>query len=141
MTVPSRSVVRWRRCRPAMRGSTRHDERSASATWPGARTPRKGFELDGRLAELVPGASRTELQRMVLEYDWAATPLGPEEHWSPTLRTAVSTALNSRFGMLLMWGPELVMIYNDGYAPMLGTRHPTALGMRVPEVWVDVWDD
>ena len=78
---------------------------------------------------------------MVLEHDWAATPLGAEERWSPTLRTAVSTALNSGFGMLLMWGPELVMIYNDAYAPTLGLRHPTALGRRVPDVWDDVWTD
>jgi serine phosphatase RsbU (regulator of sigma subunit) len=84
---------------------------------------------------------RTELQRMVLEHDWAATPLGPEDRWSPTLRTTASTALNSRFGMLLMWGPELVMLYNDAYAPMLGARHPSALGARVPDVWVDVWPD
>jgi serine phosphatase RsbU (regulator of sigma subunit) len=78
---------------------------------------------------------------MVLEHDWAATPLGAEENWSPTLRTAVSTALNSRFAMLLMWGPDLVMVYNDAYAPTLGARHPSALGRRVPEVWSDVWPE
>ena len=81
------------------------------------------------------------MQRLVLAHDWAATPLGAEEHWSPTLRTAVSTALNSGFGMLLMWGPDLVMVYNDAYAPALGLRHPAALGRRVPEVWDDVWTD
>jgi serine phosphatase RsbU (regulator of sigma subunit) len=78
---------------------------------------------------------------MVIDHDWAATPLGAEPTWSPTLRTAVSTALNSRFAMLLMWGPELVMVYNDAYAPALGFRHPSALGKRVPDVWVDVWAD
>ena len=78
---------------------------------------------------------------MVIDHDWAATPLGAEPTWSPTLRTAVSTALNSRFAMLLMWGPELVMVYNDAYAPALGYRHPSALGKRVPDVWVDVWAD
>ena len=81
------------------------------------------------------------MQRAVLEHDWAATALGAEDTWSPTLRTAASTALNSRFGMLLMWGPELVMIYNDAYAPALGNRHPDALGRRVEDVWVDVWAD
>jgi serine phosphatase RsbU (regulator of sigma subunit)/PAS domain-containing protein len=100
-----------------------------------------GSELDGQLAELIPGSPRTELQRAVLEHDWAATPLGGEEHWSPTLRTAVSTVLNSRFAMLLMWGAELVMVYNDAYAPTLGERHPSALGRRVPDVWGDVWTD
>jgi serine phosphatase RsbU (regulator of sigma subunit) len=81
------------------------------------------------------------MQRRVLEYDWAATALGPEERWSPVLRTTISNSLNTRFAKLLMWGPELVMVYNDAYAPMLGLRHPDALGKRVPDVWVDVWDD
>jgi serine phosphatase RsbU (regulator of sigma subunit) len=84
---------------------------------------------------------RTELQRLVLGTDWSQTPLGPATQWSPTLLTAVSTVLNSRFPMLLMWGPELVMIYNDGYAPTLGARHPAALGRRVPDIWSDVWPD
>ncbi|CCH85644.1 Serine phosphatase RsbU, regulator of sigma subunit [Modestobacter italicus] len=100
-----------------------------------------GAGLDGRLAELVPGSPRTDLQRSVLAHDWATTPLGAEELWSPTLRTAASTVLNTRFAMLLMWGRDLVMVYNDAYAPMLGLRHPKALGQCVPDVWVDVWAD
>jgi serine phosphatase RsbU (regulator of sigma subunit) len=78
---------------------------------------------------------------MVLEHDWSQTPLGAQSDWSPTLRTAVSTALNSRFATLLMWGPELVMVYNDAYAPMLGGRHPSALGRPATEVWADIWAD
>ncbi|MDK3254999.1 SpoIIE family protein phosphatase [Blastococcus capsensis] len=49
--------------------------------------------------------------------------------------------MNSRFPTLLMWGPELVMVYNDGYAPMLGARHPDALGRSAPVVWADIWAD
>ncbi|MCF6507927.1 hypothetical protein E9549_11005 [Blastococcus sp. MG754426] len=78
---------------------------------------------------------------MVLEHDWARTPLGPQQDWSPTLRTAVGLCLNSRFPMLLVWGPELVMIYNDGYAAILAGRHPAALGGRVADVWPEVWAD
>ncbi len=78
---------------------------------------------------------------MVLEHDWAATSLGPESEWTPTLRSAVSTCLNSRFPTLIMWGADLVMIYNDGYAPMLGARHPDALGKPAPTVWADIWAD
>jgi serine phosphatase RsbU (regulator of sigma subunit) len=78
---------------------------------------------------------------MILEHDWATTPLGPENQWSPTLRTAVSSALHSRFPILLMWGSDLVMVYNDAYAPLLGERHPAALGARAPDVWSDIWAD
>lgn len=118
----------------------------AQQTWPAPRggqvgAPGGGAELDGRLAELIPGHPRTPMQQAVLEHDWSATALGAEETWSPTLRAAASTALNSRFGMLLMVGPDLVMIYNDGYAPALGNRHPDGLGQRVEDVWVDVWAD
>jgi serine phosphatase RsbU (regulator of sigma subunit) len=91
--------------------------------------------------ELVPGEIRTELQRTVLDHDWASTALGDEKNWTPTLRSAVSTCLNSRFPTLLMWGPGLVMVYNDGYAPMLGARHPSALGRSAWEVWRDIWAD
>ncbi len=77
---------------------------------------------------------------MVLDHDWSVTSLGPVEDWSPTLRSTVSTVLNSPFGMLLMWGPELVMVYNDRYSALLGPRHPDALGRRVPGVWPDVWE-
>ena len=33
------------------------------------------------------------------------------------------------------------MIYNDAYAPLLGDRHPAALGAPASEVWSDIWDD
>jgi hypothetical protein len=93
------------------------------------------------LAELVPGQPRTDVQKRVLEHDWATTELGPQVDWSPTLSTVVSFCLNSRFPILLMWGPERVMIYNDAYAPLLGNRHPAALGSPAAEVWSDIWDD
>jgi hypothetical protein len=100
-----------------------------------------GAVLDGRLAELLPSTPRTELQDRVLGHDWARTPLGPEAAWSDTLRIAVSTCLNSRFPSLLMWGDELAMVYNDGYAPMPGARHPTAPGSSATVVWADIWAD
>jgi len=97
--------------------------------------------LDERLSELVPGSPRTELQQQVLDHDWATTSLGALDTWSATLLSAVSTLLNSPFGGLLMLGDDLVMVYNDRYAELLGPRHPKALGAPVPEVWPDVWSD
>jgi serine phosphatase RsbU (regulator of sigma subunit) len=93
------------------------------------------------LDELIAGTTRTPVQAMVLERDWSETALGDESDWSPTLRTVVSTVLNSRFGMVLFCGPELVQVYNDAYVPMLGDRHPWALGAPAAEVWADVWPD
>jgi hypothetical protein len=42
----------------------------------------------------------------------------------------------------LLWlGPDdLFMLYNDAYIPILGNRHPAALGQRSERVWWDIWD-
>jgi hypothetical protein len=94
---------------------------------------------DRDLARLFAAEPPTEMHRRVLETDWSATAAGPIEQWSQALLTAAVTCLASRVPMLLMLGPELVMLYNDGYAETLGARHPAALGRTVPEVWPDVW--
>ncbi|SDY11618.1 Serine phosphatase RsbU, regulator of sigma subunit [Modestobacter sp. DSM 44400] len=95
--------------------------------------------LQDRLIELVARAPHSDVQRLVLEHDWASTPLGAVETWSPTLLATVGTCLNSRFPMLLIWGPDLVMVYNDAYAPLLGSRHPAAVGRSLSDVWADIW--
>jgi PAS domain S-box-containing protein len=43
--------------------------------------------------------------------------------------------------MFVAWGPDLAFIYNDAYAPILGTRHPAAMGRPFREVWPEIWDD
>ncbi len=73
-------------------------------------------------------------------FDWSLTPLGPISTWPSELRGAVSICLTSRFPMLIWWGSEYVMIYNDGYRPMLGTKHPQALGSPGKDVWPEIWD-
>src|SRR5262245_11899225 len=81
-----------------------------------------------RLAWLQGGGEMGELIRSL---DWSATPIGPIESWSPALRMMVRFLLANRFPMLLWWGPEYISIYNDQYRPILGTKHPSALGQPV----------
>ena len=38
-----------------------------------------------------------------------------------------------------MWGPELILIYNDAYRPIPGPRHPGALGKPAREVYSESW--
>ena len=70
-----------------------------------------------------------EMAGRVRAFDWSTTPLGPMDAWSPALRIAVDMILATNFPMALRWGPELVLVYNDAYAPSLHERHPAALGM------------
>ena len=73
-------------------------------------------------------------------FDWSRTPLGPSEGWSAALRTTVGLMLANRFPMLLWWGPDYICIYNDAYIPILGLKHPNALGLPVRECWSEIWD-
>ena len=80
------------------------------------------------------------MRRRIREFDWAATPLGPIESWPAALRSTVDTMLASAFANIVLWGPELIQIYNDAYAPIIGAKHPAALGHGNREVWPEVWD-
>jgi PAS domain S-box-containing protein len=81
-----------------------------------------------------------DMRRRVDEFDWAATPLGPRDHWSASLTLTVGLVLDSGFPMTLRWGEDLVQIYNDAYAHLLGDKHPHALGRPTREVWPEIWD-
>ena len=82
-----------------------------------------------------------EIGALVRGTDWAATPLGPVEAWPQSLRTTLGLLLNSRYPMFVFWGPSLIKIYNDAYRPILGVKHPEALGRPAPEVWPEIWSD
>ena len=74
-------------------------------------------------------------------HDWTTSPLGPPAGWPAALRTVVGLMLTSRFPMFVAWGPELTFLYNDGYRPVFGAKHPIALGRPFAEVWADIWPD
>jgi signal transduction histidine kinase len=81
-----------------------------------------------------------EMGALIREFDWAATPIGPVESWSPALRTMVSILLANRFPLLLWWGPHYIQLYNDPYRPIPGTKHPArALGRPASECWPEIW--
>jgi PAS domain S-box-containing protein len=80
-----------------------------------------------------------EMPGLVAALDWAATPLGARSTWSSSLSMAVDIVLASGFPMALRWGPQFVLIYNDGYRPILGDKHPLALGRPASDVWSEVW--
>ena len=91
---------------------------------------------------LTAVADGSEMGRAVRGFDWSSTPLGPLALWPQGLRTAVTICLTTRFPAMIVWGPELTKIYNDGYRPTLGTeKHPGALGAPAAQVWPEVWDE
>jgi PAS domain S-box-containing protein len=81
-----------------------------------------------------------DMHALVAAFDWAATPLGPPEKWSQSLRWSVALILASGFPMAVRWGPELIQIYNDAYIRILGDKHPHALGLPTRDIWPEIYD-
>jgi PAS domain S-box-containing protein len=81
-----------------------------------------------------------EMSQLIREREWSQTPLGPIESWPQSLKTSVSICLASRFPIVLYWGPEYVVLYNDAYRTILGSKHPWALRQRCCDCWAEIWD-
>lgn len=77
----------------------------------------------------------TDTARLVATKDWSQTPLGPREAWPGTLRALVDMLVEQPTPMALLWGPELIQIYNEGYAVVAADKHPGALGQPNYECW------
>ena len=72
-------------------------------------------------------------------FEWSKTQLGPYETWPASLRTTAAMVLENRFPMTLWWGPALLHIYNEAYLPVLGEKHPDAIGRPAHKVWQEIW--
>jgi len=81
-----------------------------------------------------------ELGDLIARFDWSNTSLGPLSDWPAYLKTSVALALRSTLPIVMLWGEDGVMIYNDGYAQFAGMRHPRSLGAKVREAWPEVAD-
>ncbi len=80
-----------------------------------------------------------EMRRLFRETDWSSTSFGAVENWSEVLKVSVALCLNSRFPLILWWGPELIMLYNDSYVGHLRGKHPKALAQPGQRVWTEIW--
>jgi two-component sensor histidine kinase len=73
-------------------------------------------------------------------HDWSKSLLGEPTTWPDLLKSTVATCLASRFPMVIWWGPDLIMLYNDAWQPILGdTKHPAGLGRPGRESWPETW--
>ncbi|MFE7277603.1 SpoIIE family protein phosphatase [Streptomyces sp. NPDC057623] len=72
--------------------------------------------------------------------EWSATPLGLPESWPGPLVDTMRLMLTSEHGMALYWGAEFATLYNLGSSPIVGAKHPWALGRPYKDVFPEVWD-
>ncbi len=77
--------------------------------------------------------------RLLTGFDWGGTGIGTPDQWPPELRAYVDMVLGCRVPMMLGWGRDLRLIYNDGYLPILLAKHP-AVWKPGREVFAEIWD-
>lgn len=80
-----------------------------------------------------------EMAERIRAFNWESTGIGPVDEWPDTLLAMVNMMLSTRHPILLLWGPDMVLIYNDAFRPILTDRHPKGLGSFGRDFWTDVW--
>ncbi len=81
-----------------------------------------------------------DAQALIARTDWSRSPLGSAGNWPQSLRTAVDIVIHSPMPMLLLWGPQLTQIYNNGFALLAGSKHPHAFGQPAHQIWPELRD-
>src|SRR5690349_20999451 len=113
---------------------------------PCASAPRAGQPTAGALMADEHGSNPFDddgpTQAAHRAVDWSTTPLGPVTGWPDELRAAIRTVMPSRVPMLIWWGPRMSQLYNDAFTPLIGDKHPRAIGQDAadcyPESWVEL---
>jgi signal transduction histidine kinase/DNA-binding response OmpR family regulator len=90
------------------------------------------------LREFLPHSG--EMAARIRTHNWSGTSLGPIERWPSYLRYTVSALVSSKAQIVVFWGPDRVVLYNDAYRPVFGGKHPWAFGRPGREAWREVWD-
>ena len=98
-------------------------------------------ELEGDVAGSLanPFSGPGDMRECCRALDWSVTPLMAVDNRPVSLRTAVQMALVQQFPTIILWGPELTQLYNDGYRELMGERHPEAFGQPAAACWPEVW--
>jgi diguanylate cyclase (GGDEF)-like protein/PAS domain S-box-containing protein len=73
------------------------------------------------------------------EFDWTGPGFGEPAAWPNSLKTAADILLRLPIPAFLLWGESGLMLYNDACLPLLGKRHPAALGQPFAACWPALW--
>lgn len=106
-----------RSCSQKSTGSTRSE---------GQHSASENGVLDWTKAEA--GATLPPHVHFIRNSSWAATSLGPIEHWDKDLRAICNLIMASPQPAAIYWGPDLVIIYNEAYVQIAGAQHPALMG-------------
>src|SRR5262245_44696959 len=92
-----------------------------------------------RASVVHPFMGNSTMDGMLREIDWADTSIGTPDKWPGTWRAAVRMVLDSFAPMVLLLGEEMLLLYNDACAPVVGGKHPRCLGKGAAAEWPEIW--
>ncbi|KAK5653614.1 hypothetical protein OQA88_8643 [Cercophora sp. LCS_1] len=88
-----------------------------------------------------PRGMLSEHLQLARSINWATTPLGPMQKWSPEFRQAANLCMANPHPAALFWGSELTMLYNEAYAAeVAGNKHPSLMGTGFSGPFAELWD-
>ncbi|GAB7329823.1 hypothetical protein MBLNU13_g01541t1 [Cladosporium sp. NU13] len=88
--------------------------------------------------ELSPGREVSAHIQLLRSHDWASSELGPMASWSVQLRRHVNMCITDPRPAAVWWHKSRSIIYNEGYASILGKRHPSVLGQSFEKAWPEL---
>jgi signal transduction histidine kinase/ActR/RegA family two-component response regulator len=80
-----------------------------------------------------------ETGALMRAFDWSQTDVGPPAGWPRSLTSYVSMILEMPTPAIVFWGPNQTQLYNDGYAVIMGPRHPAYLASSYAECWPETY--
>jgi PAS domain S-box-containing protein len=80
-----------------------------------------------------------DVAALMRDANWANTLLGAPACWPQGLCAAVSLCLNSAYPLLICWGPDLALLYNDSGREAMGGADEAWLGQPLAEVLPELW--
>lgn len=82
-----------------------------------------------------------EMGELIRAYNWSNTSIGSYDKWPASLQTILRLLLASKQPMMLCWGKDLLQFYNDSFRNILSNdgKHPSALGQKAKDCWVEIW--
>lgn len=89
-------------------------------------------------ADFPKGSS--EMAQLVRSFDWSRTSVGPIAQWPQSLKSITNFLIQSPIPIVLLWGRDGIMIFNDAYSVFAGDRYVDKFGAKVLEAWPEVAD-
>ena len=79
--------------------------------------------------EMLSPLSGGETGALIRSIDWLKTSLGCIAGWPQSLKTALDIILQSPMPMVMLWGRDGIIFYNDAYSILAGGKHPLPAGI------------